>query len=464
MSAAVTAAIILAVGGVVFGGGAAQADTSLIGFTAQADANTFDLVVDNASGLGGVHPLSEVDLPEDFSNFETGPLGYALASILWPGSAGGNVGALSGELGLPSELAPLAGKLNDPIKAESFYPAGPATATFPSGNSSGALEMSSGANASQSWAKAGFSDVSVPGLFDLQTLQGSTVATATTKAQSIASGSFSGLSLLGGLVQIGATSSTAWAASDGTSPSGTSTSHIGAITIAGHTVSVGSDGFVVGPLSSGAAGLLAIPTSLVNQVISALNLQITVLPQTQTSVAPAEEISSGALSISFALPPNLNVNLDCSALPAAIYSEIGIVCDAPQELDGFKFTLTLGRVMAAATATQPFADALVPSGLALASPLTPPTTTLPFTNSSFPTQSGIAETTPTVAPTPTSTTPAQTAPHRLLGLVPVSLSSPITAGLMILLLALAAAVGIGLRRMASSLGAPPPEHCPLEDV
>lgn len=456
--------------GTLLGGAPARADTSLAGWTAQADANTVDIVVDNTAGLDGLHPLDEIDIPEDTSNYETGPLGYALATIFWPGSVGGNIGSLSGEISLPSQIAPLFGSLNDTVKAESYYPAGPTSASYPSGASStGTVEMSSQATASESWAKAGVTDVTVPGLLSLQDVQGSTTATATTEATATASGSFHSLSLFGGLIQIGATSSTATADSNGSAPSGTATTHLGAITVAGYPASVGSDGLVLGPVSSAIGGLLDVPESLVGQLLSDLNLKVTLLPETQSSTAPAEDITSGGLSISFALPSSASLNVDCTALPSQVYEQLGILCDAPQDLQGLRLTLTVGRVTAEAVAAPPFASSVgttptpagssAPTGV-LAGDAGLSGGGLPSGGGVLPTGSGSVPS----GPGPVTTPGAASRPSS--GALAVALSSPVTVTLLVGLLALAALVGLGLRRLVGRLGsgAAIATACPLEEA
>lgn len=428
------------------------ADTSLIGWSAQSDANMFDLVVDNAAGLAGSHPLSEIDIPENLADFETGPLGHGLASIVWPGAVAGNAGSLLGEAGLPSQFDPVTSQLNDPIRAESFYPAGPTSATYPPGApSTAALEMTSHADGSSAWAKSGIADASVPGLFDLKTVQGSSTATATDTAKSATSGAFQSLSLLDGMIQIGASASAASAQSDGNSPFGMATSHIGAITIGGQQVSVGNDGIVVGPASTNAQE--AIPTALVNQFISAINLKITPLPETETSQAPTEQITSAGLQISFSLPQNLSVNLNCPTLPGQL-SNLGIVCTLPALLDGFSYTLTIGRVTAAATAAPPFAISLDQGGLGL------------LDNGSTLSNSGV-DLGQTSLPGTSSALPVlnNSVPNQSIRRTSaISLSSPIGAGLLIGLLAAAMIFGIGLRRLTGMLGAVPTDDCPLEDI
>ena len=59
-------ALSLAGSGVIVSLGATAANaesTDLLGYTAQADANTIDILVDTPAGLAGFHPLSEADIP-----------------------------------------------------------------------------------------------------------------------------------------------------------------------------------------------------------------------------------------------------------------------------------------------------------------------------------------------------------------------------------------------------------------
>ena len=441
------------------GAGPARASTDLIGWTTQADANIVDIVIDNESGLAGSHPLSAIDIPEDFSSYQTGPLGYALATIAWPGAVAGNFGSLAGQVGFPPEFAPITSQLNDPLKAATFYPAGPADSTFPAGApSTGGLQMVSHADVNGSWAKAAIADVSIPQLFDAQGVQGNTTATATSAAEAKASGSFHALSLAGGLIKIGASSSSASAKSDGKQPSGTATSHIGAITIAGQQVSVGNDGIVVGPSKSPTSGVLS-SADAVNQVVSALKLKITPLPQKESKKAPTEQVMSGGLQISFVLPSLPDLHLNCTSLPPQ-FAQLGVLCTLPDVLKGINATFTIGRVTATAIGAPPFDASLLGGespGLA---------SVLGATASDLGGGGGLASLgSPATSAGGTSSTPGTpgSLPSERIAVAKVSLSSPIGIGLLVSLLVLAFACGLFLRRLTGALGTAAPVQCPLED-
>jgi hypothetical protein len=461
---------IAAIASVVVLAPSAKASTTLLGWTATADANPLDIVVDNSSGLSGVHPVSEVDIPEAYSDYETG-FGHGLASIAWPGGTLGNFGSLSGELGLPAPLAAITAKLNDPVRAESFYPSGPAEATYPSGSTNGLAEMESKATGDGTSAKSGLADVSVATLLTAQGLQGSSNATAGNTANATSTGSFSSLSLLGGLITIGATTSTATASSDGQSPFGTAATHIGAITIAGHSVSVGSDGIVVGPAQTNVLGVTLGPTvAQVNQLIAALNLKIVPLPVDETRQGTVESISSGGLRLSMALPSSASTTLDCSALPSQL-SQLSVLCTLPGELQGATMTLTLARSTATAIASLPFnlgggtgggiPPVTVPVSLPTSSGGSGQTSSPSSTTGQAATTTGQG---PSIAGGSTApTTSAGNGSSGLGSIAPVSLSRPVKAGLLIFLLVLAGAVGAGLVRMGRHLEDPVADTiCPLD--
>jgi hypothetical protein len=438
----------------------ASADTTFIGWTATADANPFDLLVDNAAGLGGAHPLSEVDLPEDSVDFETGPLGHALASVLWPGSVAGNAGSLSGELPIPSQLAPLFSQLNDPVRAETFFPAGPADATYPQGAPGSVAEMTSHADGNGASAKAGLTDVSVPGFLDVQSAQGSSSTDAGAKVDASASGSFQAVNLLGGLIDVGATTSTATATSDGQSASGTTTTHVGEVTVAGHSVSYGTDGIVVGPLSA-TDPVSPLLSSVVNQLLSTFNVKITPVPQTETRQGASEQITSAGLAISFAVPSSLALSVDCTWLPSAL-AQLNAVCHAPDELTGLNFTVTIGRVTASATATPPFDDSVGAVATGTGSGAGGTGLSSGDLGSSGPSLD-LGAMGGGGSPGNTAGTSPAAGDQSLRSLSPVALSSPIAAGLVLFLLALAAGVGVALRRMVRLIEAPDAASCPNKE-
>lgn len=93
---------------------------------------TYDLT---ARGLGvqasyevvglipGGAPVMDLTLPETLARFSSGPSGYGLASLAYPGGIVANFGSLVTQSGGPGEQVP-----PYPIKAEAFFPSGPTEA------------------------------------------------------------------------------------------------------------------------------------------------------------------------------------------------------------------------------------------------------------------------------------------------------------------------------------------------
>jgi hypothetical protein len=73
--------------------------------------------------LPGGSPVMDLTLPETLARFSSGPSGYGLASLAYPGGIVANFGSLVTQAGGPGEQIP-----PYPIKAEAFYPAGPTEA------------------------------------------------------------------------------------------------------------------------------------------------------------------------------------------------------------------------------------------------------------------------------------------------------------------------------------------------
>lgn len=73
--------------------------------------------------LPGGSPVLDLTLPETLARFASGPSGYGLASLAYPGGILANFGSLVAQSGGPGDDIP-----PYPIKAEAFYPAGPTEA------------------------------------------------------------------------------------------------------------------------------------------------------------------------------------------------------------------------------------------------------------------------------------------------------------------------------------------------
>ena len=430
---------------------------SLGGWNISADGNAVDVVVDNTTGLAGIHPLSEADFPAAQSVFATGPFGNGLASVFWPGSAGGNFGSLSTELGFPSQLAPVMSQTNDPVKASASYPAGPTSASYPSGSSGGVAEMVATAQAGGTTAEGTITDENPSSaLLSFSQARGVSSSLASKTANASAQSDVSDIKLLGGLIDIGSVTSTAVASSDGTTGTGSSTTHIGAITVLGQPASIGSDGLVL-PSFAGALGPLtsSVVQNAISQVISGLGVTITEFPGTETAKGAGYTATSGGLSITIDPPSSAAPLLEQagSAIAPFFPSQAAIIPTLPGLLQGFTLTLTLGRATAAANAAPAFSNNFGFTPPPLTSGSTLPLATLPTTPSvsatvpvvSAPAASSSGQT-PTVA-----TEPAVQAPVGAPAAALVSLSKPLSAGAVVTGLLAAIAFSYALMRVARML-------------
>jgi hypothetical protein len=337
---------------------------SLGGWNISANGNVVDILVDNATGLAGVHPLSEADFPEAESDFQTGPFGTGLATVFWPGSAGGNFGSLSSQLGFPSQLQPLASQLNDPIKASTSYPTGPTTSRYPAGSSGGAAVMQSTAGPGGTTAEGAVNDQTPSGaVLAFSQAKGISSAVASNTATATASTNLSDVKLIGGLIDIGSITSTATATSNGSTGTGSASTAVGAVTVLGQPTSIGSNGLVI-PNFPSSLGVITGPIvqNALSQVISGLGLTITEFPATQEAKGAGFSASSGGVSIGINPPSSAAPTLEqaASVLAPLFPSQAAIIPTLPGLLQGAKVTITLGRASASANASPAFVSNFTP--------------------------------------------------------------------------------------------------------
>lgn len=397
---------------------------TLGGWNTSADGNVVDILIDNTTGLAGVHPFSEADFPEAESNFATGPFGTSLATVFWPGSAGGNFGSLSGELGFPSQLSPITSQTNDPVKAASAYPAGPASAQYPAGSSSGVATMSSTASPTGTTAVADLSGENPSSVLSFSNAKGTSASGATSTATANASTDLSNVKILGGLIDIGSITSTAQASSDGTTGRGSATTNVSGVTVLGQPTTIGSKGIVI-PDFPGALGAITNPIvqNAISQVISALGVTVTEFPAVQSAKGAGFTATSGGVSIEIDPPSSVAPTLEqaASVLAPLFPSQAAIIPTLPGILQGFKLTITLGRATASSNAAAGFTNPpfTVPTAGGGGSLPTIPSTT---PGSSFVSGSG-SPATPGVISTAGSSVPGVTSAGAT-GSGPSSASSP----------------------------------------
>ena len=261
----------------------ARAASDLGGYELSARAPALELVFDSDVVPVPAHPAIDATVPETSSSLESG-LGHGLASLFWPGDLAGHAGSAIQQLGqlcssmlpitlpnvpmqctpVPEALKDNAAALNDPVKAETFYPGGPADATYNFTPPMPGVTMTSHADSNKVESIAGFASFGAPGLGALGSVTSHSIASAKgDRATSEATSELLNVALVGGLVTIDHVRSTAKETTDGQNATGNGTTVVSGLRIGGVPASVDGAGLHVGALSA-----------VANKALSALGLQI----------------------------------------------------------------------------------------------------------------------------------------------------------------------------------------------
>lgn len=180
---------------------------------------------------------TEVVLPQSLAQLRNGPIGFAQSATAWPGTYGGNVGSL---LILAAGAPPEAAALNSPVRAEARTNDGPSEVVntdFP-GTTMRAL-----ATADQVAADTTTGSIAVLPVGDLgRSTSSSATELSGPGGVSAARSVVRDVSLLDGLITIGAVTSTAKATTDGAKTTVEGRTVVSDLAIAGQAVAVTSDG------------------------------------------------------------------------------------------------------------------------------------------------------------------------------------------------------------------------------
>lgn len=234
--------------------GVARADdnggdaSSLGGFSLLARANPFQLTYDSP-GLLPVDPIIQVSVPEAFTTLASGPTGYSLASLTFPGPLLADLGSAVAQEG--PECQPPTPIPSYPLRSEAFFPQGPTDAD---GSPVPGSRMHAIANGLNTSAMSAWSDLEFPTVFSLGSVSGTsstsgTGDTAVTTAKSVVHG----FSLLGGMVTIDSVTTDLKATSNGNDGATQGTTRVAGAAVAGQPVTIDETG--VHPVTDGAKPL-----------------------------------------------------------------------------------------------------------------------------------------------------------------------------------------------------------------
>ena len=306
--------------GAVFGTAshAARAAGDLGGYDLTARAPALEVIVDSDVIAVPAHPVLDATIPEATSTLQSG-LGHGLASVFWPGDLGGHAGSAIQQLGqlcssmlpitlpnVPAQCTPVpqalkdnASALNDPVKAETFSPGGPADDAYTFTPPIPGVVMKSHADTSVVDSTASFASFGAPGLGTLGSVTSHSVTTAKgSTAASEATSELFNVALAGGLVTIDHIRSTAKETTDGQTASSAGNTIVSGLRIGGVPASIDSNGLSIGALSA-----------VANKALNTLGLQI--------KLTTPDAVTDGAKG-SFAAPVlTIDYHDDQNALEAA---------------------------------------------------------------------------------------------------------------------------------------------------
>lgn len=328
---------VLGLTGAVAPGAASPARAAeLGGFSLRAQADVVSLLYDNPDLPLLTHPVVEARVPHTTATLDTGPIGYALSSIAWPGPMVANLGTASQQLDQLCLLPPLPclplstgvkdllKPLNYPVRAEASFPQGPVDARLVPAPG---VEMVSHTSDGESRASAVFSQFASPGLLSVGSLTADSVTTVRNGvAQAQSRGSLSRLELAGGLVTIDSVTSTAKASTDGSKASADGETVVGGVRLAGQPAVIDDKGVHLGTLPP--SPLLAIIDRALNQTLSSLGLTIALQPPRAQRDGPAASFTAGALVVGLRAAGNfvtLTMGGATASASAAVTPEVPVV-------------------------------------------------------------------------------------------------------------------------------------------
>ena len=281
-------------------GGPARADSapgsSLGSFALTATAPGMQLTWDYPTAA--THPIGEGDVPHSLAQLQSGPQGYALSSVAWPGSLAGNAGSTSQLLGLGIPPS-VSGNLNDPIRAEARTGNGPSSVT---NDSVPGTDMTASATDTEVRAQSTIAGAvgPVPGMSTGNTVTTSdTRLTGVSTALATASSRVQDIVLAGGVVKIASVTSTADVATDGVHASGHGGTVVAGMTIAGQPVSVDQSGVHVGQAGAPAN---AAASAIVNQALAGAGMKILVSMPSDRAQGASDTYDAGNVVFTWNVP------------------------------------------------------------------------------------------------------------------------------------------------------------------
>jgi hypothetical protein len=316
-------------------------------------------------------PTFEFDLGYSSASYDAGPVGNADAAALWPGpviAGGGSQLPLLIDPYLEQYAGPLASTIEPlvpnfgpwPIMATSAYPQGPASAA----NDNGPTAMNSSADQNQSTASSSLALIggasgqsALPaGMLTVQSVGSTSQDTVDSLGDAVseATSTVHGIDIAGGVVHIGAVSSTATSSSDGNQATLSGSSSVTGVTIAGQSVTIDSSGLHVMGNTQNVLGAV-VPS--VSQVLSTAGISLALTNPTDTVQGPSGQRTLDGLQVTIDLSTyDQNFDTLLSMLPSQLTSGLNqLPVPTPYKQT---VVLDIGWAQVSANASPPFDQSL----------------------------------------------------------------------------------------------------------
>ena len=268
-------------------GGAEDFSSFEIASKATAALFTFD-----SPSLGvPAEPTGELNFAFSESTLRSGPSGYGLGSILWPGQVAAGLPAfLQGEMERQGGFESPVDFPNYPIRAESFHPQGPATASMDAGT----MHMRSSAKESAAEGISYLNKFSFPAVANVGNQSSMSSSGFDPRgAVAMAEASANDISLLGGLVRIDSVVTRAAARSDGEKGTVAGTTTVAGAYIADSAVVIDSSGVHVAD-----QGFETVATQqAVNQALAQAGISIELAEPVDTIQGPMASRALGGVLV-----------------------------------------------------------------------------------------------------------------------------------------------------------------------
>ncbi|MFN2537914.1 MAG: hypothetical protein ABR549_07135 [Mycobacteriales bacterium] len=272
--------------------------SGLFGYTLTAQSQAIQMTEDSPSANS--HPEADADIPQSLVSLTSGPVGYALSSVAWPGALLGNAGSLVllVQPGAPSQVS----ALNDPVRAEARTGSAEHSAT---NDSVPGAHMAADATPAKTTAVARVDGGSAGVLLGFGTSSSSSAASLGAQTGAVTADSTAKeISLAGGVVKIGSVVSHAEAFSDGVTARAKGATTVTGMTVAGVPVAVDDHGVTVST-QHGAVPPTAV--AAVNSALTSLGMTIALSAPTQSRDGGTISYDAGSLLLLWKPPGSPNV-------------------------------------------------------------------------------------------------------------------------------------------------------------